>query len=177
MSNHAVRKAPEPPSEGARHGKRTSAHVPHFLGRLEQNLDEESASKVAYAAGLEHGKRRLATFLQGQILPGGAKSMAKWQDTAHASAGARHTSARFARYDQKVAEVVRTDESFGAVGQRSRATAAFFNGFLDGYRAADPQLGYADEHWRRSADGKTEFVVRFWYRPDPTASHHIEEGC
>jgi hypothetical protein len=53
----------------------------------------------ASTAGLAHGKRRLSTFLSGQGLSGGVESMAMWQDTAHASAGARHTTALFARYD------------------------------------------------------------------------------
>jgi hypothetical protein len=54
----------------------------NFLVSLEQTLDEESAGKVAYAAGLAHGQRRLGTFLSGQGLPGGVESMARWQDTA-----------------------------------------------------------------------------------------------
>src|SRR2546421_4081151 len=66
-----------------------------FITSLENTLDEDSACRVAYAAGLAHGTRRLRTFLQGQTLRGGPESMARWQDTAHASAGARHTSALF----------------------------------------------------------------------------------
>jgi hypothetical protein len=137
----------------------------NFLVSLEQTLDADSARKVAYAAGLAHGKRRLGTFLRGQKLPGGVASMAMWQDTAHASAGARHTSALFARYDDEVIEVTRTEDSFGSVGQQSPATMAYFDGFIDGYQSVDPQLSRVDELWRERPDGKTEFVARFWYRP------------
>jgi hypothetical protein len=138
----------------------------NFLVSLEQTLDEEDARKVAYAAGLAHGKRRLGTFLSGQGLPGGVESMAMWQDTAHASAGARHTTALFARYDDEVIEVTRTDDSFGSVGQQSPATVAYFDGFIDGYQSVDPQLSHVEELWRERPDGKTEFVVRFWYQPN-----------
>jgi len=48
----------------------------NFLVTLEQTLDQEGARKVAYTAGLAHGKRRLGTFLNGQGLPGGVESMA-----------------------------------------------------------------------------------------------------
>jgi hypothetical protein len=137
----------------------------NFLVSLEQTLDEESARKVAYAAGLAHGKRRLGTFLSGQGLPGGVESMAMWQDTAHASAGVRHTTALFARYDDEVIEVTRTEDSFGSVGQQSPATMSYFDGFIDGYQSVDPQLSHVEELWRERPDGKTEFVARFWYLP------------
>jgi hypothetical protein len=137
----------------------------NFLVSLEQTLDEEGARKVAYAAGLAHGRRRLGTFLRGQGLPGGVESMAMWQDTAHASAGARHTSALFARYDDEVVEVTRTEDSFGSVGQQSPATTAYFDGFIDGYQSVEPRLSHVEELWRERPDGKTEFVTRFWYRP------------
>jgi hypothetical protein len=137
----------------------------NFLISLETTLDEESATKVAYAAGLAHGKRRLSTFLAGQGLSGGVKAMAMWQDTAHASAGARHTSALFARYDDELVEVVRTEDSFGSVGQQSPSTKAYFDGFVEGYHAVDPQLSGVDELWRTRPDGATEFVARFWYLP------------
>jgi hypothetical protein len=87
--------------------------------------------------------------------------MVMWQDTAHASAGARHTSALFARYDDEVVEVTRTEDSFGSVGQQPPATTAYF----DGYQSVDPQLSHVEELWRERPDGKTEFVPRFWYRP------------
>ena len=138
----------------------------NFLVSLEQNLDAESARKVAYAAGLAHGKRRLGTFLSGQGLQSGAETMAMWQDTAHASAGARHTSALFARYDREVVEVVRTEDSFGSVGLQSTTTAAYFDGFIDGYKSIDPQLSHVDELRRKRPDGTTEFVARFWYLPE-----------
>ena len=136
-----------------------------FIGSLENLLDEDSARRVAYAAGLAHGTRRLRTFLQGQALPGGPESMARWQDTAHASAGARHTSALFARYDQELVEVTRTEDSFGSVGQQSPTTQAYFDGFIDGYKAVDPRLSHAEEFCRTRPDGATEFVVRFRYGP------------
>jgi hypothetical protein len=138
----------------------------NFLVSLEQTLDEEGARKVAYAAGLAHGKRRLGTFLSGQGLPGGVESMVMWQDTAHASAGARHTSALFARYDDEVVEVTRTEDSFGSVGQQPPATTAYFDGFIDGYQSVDPRLSHVEELWRERPDGRTEFVARFWYRPE-----------
>jgi hypothetical protein len=137
----------------------------NFVASLEQALDEESARKVSYAAGLAHGKRRLGTFLTGPGLPGGAESMAMWQDTAHASAGARHTSALFARYDEEVVEVTRTEDSFGSVGQQSPAMTAYFDGFIDGYQSVDPRLSHVEELRRERPDGQTEFVTRFWYRP------------
>lgn len=134
-----------------------------FLVSLEDTLDEEGARRVAYAAGLAHGTRRLGTFLTGQGLPGGPESMAAWQDTAHASAGARHTSALFARYDDELVEVVRTEDSFGSVGRQSPATTAYFAGFVDGYRSVDPALSHVEELRRELPDGTTEFVTRFWY--------------
>jgi hypothetical protein len=137
----------------------------NFLVSLEETLDEERARKVAYAAGLAHGKRRLGTFLSGQGLPRGVESMAMWQDTAHASAGARHTTALFARYDDEVIEVTRTEDSFGSVGQQSPATMAYCDGFIDGYQSVDPQLSHVEELWRERPDGRTEFVARFWYLP------------
>jgi hypothetical protein len=57
-------------------------------------------------------------------------------------------------------EVAGTEDSFGSVGQQSPATVAY----LDGYQSVDPQLSHVDELWRERPDGKTEFVVRFWYR-------------
>lgn len=139
----------------------------NFLVNLEQTLDAESAKKVAYAAGLTHGKRRLSTFLNGQDLPGGAKSMAMWQDTAHSSAGMRHTSALFAQYNDEVVEVVRMEDSFGSTGAQSAATMAYFDGFIDGYKAVDPTLSHVEELSRQRPDGRTEFVHRFWFRPTP----------
>jgi hypothetical protein len=114
----------------------------------------------------EHGSiTRLGTFLSAQGLPGGVESMAMWQDTAHASAGAQHTTALFARYDDEVIEVTRTEDSFGSVGQQSPATKAYFDGFIDGYQSVDPQLSHVEELWRERLDGQTEFVARFWYLP------------
>lgn len=135
----------------------------NFLVSLERTLDEEGACKVAYAAGLAHGKRRLGTFLSGQGLPGGVESMAMWQDTAHASAGPRHATALFARYDEEVIEVTRTEDSFGSVGQQSPVTMAYFDGFVDGYQSIDPQLSRVEELRRERPDGTTEYVTRFWY--------------
>ncbi len=137
-----------------------------FIVSLENTLDEDSACRVAYAAGLAHGIRRLRTFLHGQTLPGGPESMARWQDTAHASAGARHTSALFARYDHEVVEVTRTEDSFGSVGEQSPTIQAFFDGFIDGYKTVDPRLSHVEEFRRERPDGEQEFVVRFWYSPE-----------
>lgn len=137
-----------------------------FIASLGDTLDEDSACQVAYAAGLAHGTRRLRTFLHGQTLPGGPESMARWQDTAHASAGARHTSALFARYDHELVEVTRTEDSFGSVGEQSPTIQAFFDGFIDGYKAVDPRLSHVEEFRRERSDGEQEFVVRFWYSPE-----------
>lgn len=141
-----------------------------MLHAMEQTLDAESACKVAYAAGLAHGKRRLGTFVAGQRLPGGPKTMAMWQDTAHSAAGVRHTSALFVRYDDELVEVVRTEDSFGAhTGKESAAMMAFFDGFMDGYKAVDPSLSYVEELVRERADGALEFVHRFWYLPEKSS--------
>jgi hypothetical protein len=138
----------------------------NFVATLEQTLDEPQACKVAYAAGLAHGKRRLSTFLDGQSLQGGPKTMAMWQDTAHSSAGPRHTSALVARYDNHVVEVSRTEDSFGSVGEQSPAMVAYFDGFADGYTEIDPQLSYVEELVRKRSDGRSEFVTRFWYEQE-----------
>jgi NAD(P)-dependent dehydrogenase (short-subunit alcohol dehydrogenase family) len=37
-------------------------------------------------------------------------------------------------------------------------------GRLDAAAVAVPRLSHVDELWRERPDGKTEFVVRFWYR-------------
>jgi hypothetical protein len=136
-----------------------------MLTAIEETLDMEQATKVTYAAGLAHGTRRLGTFISGLGLPGGAKTMAMRQDTAHAASGARHTSALFARYDDELVEVVRTEDSFGAhTGQESVVQMAFFDGFIDGYKAADPLLAEVEEMVRERPDGKVEYVHRFWFR-------------
>ncbi|MEU6512300.1 hypothetical protein [Streptomyces sp. NPDC046942] len=137
-----------------------------FIASPENTLGEDSARQVAYAAGLAHGTRRLSTFMRGQALADGPESMARWQDTAHASAGARHTSALFARYDHEVVEVTRTEDSFGSVGKQSPTTQAYFDGFIDGYKTVDPRLSHAEEFRREGPDGATEFVARFRYTPE-----------
>ncbi len=137
------------------------------MGAIERELDEAAACKVAYAAGFAHGKRRLGTFLEGQNLTGSAKTMAMWQDTGHASAGAKHASALYARYDDSLVEVSRTENSFGAhTGDDPPAMIAFFDGFVDGYKAADPALVRVEEMERPRSDGKVELVHRFWYTED-----------
>jgi hypothetical protein len=137
-----------------------------WMTAIEQTLDAPTATKVAYAAGLAHGTRRLGTFLAALGLPGGTESMAMRQDTAHAGAGMRHTSALWARYDDELVEVVRTEDSFGAhTGKESEVQMAFFDGFIDGYQAADPSLTSVEELMRERPDGAVEFVHRFWYLP------------
>ncbi|MBF6271596.1 hypothetical protein [Nocardia farcinica] len=143
------------------------AHSFDLLWRaLEETVDVDTACRISYAAGMIHGKRRLGTFLAGRGSGGGAESMAMWQDTAHSSAGPRHTTALFARYSEELVEVVRTDDSFGTTRKaESPARAAFFDGFIDGYRAVDPALIAVEEMTREAADGTVETVHRFWYRP------------
>ena len=140
-----------------------------WLTAVETTTDLETARKIAYAAGLAHGTRRLGTFIQDLGLPGGTATMAMRQDTAHAASGVRHTSALWAKYDDELVEVVRTEDSFGAhTGEESRTQVAFFDGFIDGYMAADPSLIRVEELTRERADGRVEFVHRFWYRtPKP----------
>lgn len=145
-----------------------SAHMfRNFLNNIEEHLDEDSARKVAYGAGLAHGKRRMGKFLVGQTLSGGPKTMAMLQDTGHASAGPRHATALFARYNDDLVEVVRTEDSYSAhTGKESVVSTAFFDGFIDGYLATDPQLRRIEELTRERPDGRVEFVHRFWYGPD-----------
>lgn len=139
----------------------------NFLTNIEQHLDTESARKVAYGAGLAHGKRRMGKFLAGQNLPGGPKTMAMLQDTGHASAGPRHATALFARYNDRLVEVVRTEDSYGAhSGAESPVSTAFFDGFIDGYLETDPALLRIEELTRERSDGRVEFVHRFWYGPE-----------
>ena len=136
-----------------------------WLVAVENSTDTETAKKIAYTAGLAHGTRRLGTFIKDLGLPGGAKTMAMRQDTAHAASGVRHTSALWAKYDDDLVEVVRTEDSFGAhTGKESEVQVAFFDGFIDGYIAADPQRIRVEELTRERADGRLEFVHRFWFR-------------
>jgi hypothetical protein len=136
-----------------------------WLQAVEANLPEQDACKVAYAAGLSHGSRRLSTFLKREDLPQGTEMMAMFQDTAHASAGARHASALFARYDDELVEISRTEDSFGAHGgEESPGLRAFFDGFIDGYQQADPALTSVEEMTRKLPNGKVRFIHRFWYR-------------
>ena len=129
-----------------------------------ETLDEDTACKVAYNVGLTHGRRRLTTFRDGQGLPPGAKTMAMWQDTGHSSAGAKHTSALFVRYNDELVEISRTEDSFGVhTGEEPAPLKAFFDGFIDGYQQADPKLRSAEELTRKLPDGRLEFVHRFWY--------------
>ena len=136
-----------------------------WLQAAEAVLPEADACNVAYAAGLSHGSRRLSTFLNRQDLPGGTEMMAMFQDTAHASAGVRHVSALFARYDDELVEVSRTEDSFGAYGGlESPGFKAFFDGIIDGYKKADPRLSSAEEMTQELPNGQIEYVHRFWYR-------------
>jgi len=135
-----------------------------WMSAIGEVLDEATACKVAYTVGRTHGKRRLTTFRQGQGLPPGSKTMAMWQDTGHSSAGTKHMSALFAIYNDKVVEISRTEDSFGAhTGKEPEAMKAFFDGFIDGYQDADPDLRFVEELTRKLPDGRLEFVHRFWY--------------
>jgi hypothetical protein len=49
--------------------------------------------------------------------------------------------------------------------QQSPATTAYFDGSVEGCQSVDSRLSHVDELWRERPDGKTEFVIRFWYRP------------
>lgn len=136
-----------------------------WLTAVESTADVETAKKIAYAAGLAHGTRRLGTFIKDLGLSGGTVTMAMRQDTAHAASGVRHTSALWAKYDEELVEVVRTEDSFGAhTGKESETQVAFFDGFIDGYMTADPSLIRVEEMTRERPDGRVEFVHRFWYR-------------
>jgi hypothetical protein len=139
----------------------------NLMATLDQALDEETARKVAHAAGITHGKRWLSTFLAGQGLTGGVKAMAMWNDTGHTSAGPRQISGLFARYDEELVEVVHAVDSFEMhTGKESPASMAFFDGLVEGYQLADPKLSYVEELLRERADGGVEFVHRFWYLPE-----------
>ena len=139
----------------------------NLMATLEQTLDAESARKVAYAAGLTHGKRWLGTFLSGQGLTGGAKAMAMWNDTGHTSAGPRQMTGLFARYDEELVEVVHAEDSFDMhTGKESAVAMAFFDGLVDGYKAVDPKLSYVEELVRERPGGGVEFVHRYWYLPE-----------
>jgi hypothetical protein len=139
----------------------------NLMTTLEQTLDAETARKVAYAAGLTHGKRWLGTFLSGQGLSGGAKAMAMWNDTGHSSAGPRTMAGLFARYDEELVEVVRTEDAFNVHTSKESAVAmAFFDGLVDGYKAADPKLSYVEEMVRERPGGGVDFVLRYWYLPE-----------
>src|SRR5579862_7708053 len=50
----------------------------NLMATLDETLDAETARKVAYAAGLTHGKRWLGTFFSSHGLSGGTKAMAMW---------------------------------------------------------------------------------------------------
>jgi hypothetical protein len=92
--------------------------------------------------------------------------MGLWQDTAHSSAGARHTAALFARYDDELVEVVRTEDSLGtSIGNEPAVTMAFLDGLVDAYKAVAPQLSHVEELVRERPDGGPEFVHRFWFLP------------
>jgi hypothetical protein len=139
-----------------------------WMKAIGELLEEEIACKVAYTVGLNHGRRRLTTFREGQGLPPGPKTMAMWQDTGHSSAGMKHTSALFAAYNENLVEIARTEDSFGAhTGEEQATMKAFFDGFIDGYQAADPDLKAVQELTRRLPDGRLEFVHRFWYGDVP----------
>jgi hypothetical protein len=130
---------------------------------LEETLDRQTACKVAYAAGRRHGKHWLGTFLSGNGLAGGPEAMAMWQDTGHSAAG--HLTALFAHYDEELVETVSTDDSFNT-GTLSPVAMAFFDGLIDGNKAADPGLSYVEELTRERSDGALEVVHRYWYRED-----------
>ena len=86
-----------------------------------------------------------------------------WQDTGHAAAG--HLTALFARYDDELVETVRGDDSFNT-GKQSPVAQAFFDGLVDGNKAADPALSHVEELVRERSDGGLEVVHRYWYRAE-----------
>ena len=135
-----------------------------WIAAAEQTVDAATAVKIAYAAGFAHGKRRFGTFLKGRGSSGGVEAMVAWQDTSHSSAGSRHASALFARYDDELVEVVRTEDSFGMhTGDEPAGAKAFVDGLIDGYHAVDPTLTRVEELVRERANGGLEFVHRFWF--------------
>ena len=143
-----------------------NARAVHRLGLVTGDPPDSPERTLNTLSWADAAATALARYRQRQALPGGPESMARWQDTAHASAGARHTSALFARYDHEMVEVTRTEDSFGAVGEHSPTTQAYFDGFIDGYKTVDPRLSHAEEFRRERPDGATEYVVRFRYTPE-----------
>ncbi|HEX7781745.1 MAG TPA: hypothetical protein VF509_02955 [Sphingobium sp.] len=139
-----------------------------WMKAIGEALDEETACKVAYQAGLNYGKRRLTTFREGQGLPPGSKTMAMYQDAGHASAGMKQTSALFAKFNDNLVEISRTEDPFDAHTREEQATMkAFFDGFIAGYMEADSALRSVEELMRTLPDGRIEFVHRFWYGDAP----------
>jgi hypothetical protein len=139
----------------------------NLMATLDETLDTETALKVAYAAGLTHGKRWLGTFLSSHGLSGGPEAMAMWNDTGHSGAGPRTMTALFARYDDELVEVVRTVDAFNLhTDKQSPAALAFFDGLHDGYQAADPKLSYAEELVLERPDGGVAYIHRYWYLPE-----------
>ena len=135
----------------------------NLMATLEKALDSETACRVAYAAGFTHGKHWVSTFLSGNGLIGGPRAMAMWQDTGHSAAG--HLTALFARYDEQLVETVNTEDSFHT-GKLSPVAMAFFDGLVDGNKAADPKLSYVEEMVRERPGGGFEVVHRYWYLED-----------
>jgi hypothetical protein len=139
-----------------------------WMKAIGEMLDEETAGKVAYKAGLNYGKRRLTTYCEGQGLPPGPKTMAMYQDAGHASAGMKQTSALFAKFNDSLVEISRTEDPFDAHTRKEQASmTAFFDGFIAGYMEADPALRSVEELMRTLPDGRIEFIHRFWYGDSP----------
>lgn len=135
-----------------------------WMGAIEATVDASTAKQIAYRAGVSHGSRRLRTFYEGSGKAGGVEAMAQWQDTSHSSAGPRHASALFTRYDDELIEVVRTEDSFHMHNDVEPPLArAFIDGLIDGYHQVDPGLVKVEELVRERPDGGLEFVHRFWY--------------
>ena len=57
------------------------------------------------------------------------------------------------------------DDSFNT-GKQSPVAQAFFDGLVDGNKAADPALSHVEELVRERSDGGLEVVHRYWYRAE-----------
>ena len=137
----------------------------NWMEAAAETLDQDTACRLSRAAGQAHGKRVLGTYLREHGLKGGPKAMVGWQDTSHAMRGPRHTSALYARYSEKLVEVVRTEDSMNSMSvERPPILQAFLDGVVEGYQAADPSLLKIEEFVRSNDRGQTEYVHLYTFR-------------
>jgi hypothetical protein len=141
-----------------------------FYGVAEELVGEEKALEIAFEIGKRYGGGGYSKLLKalGRGDRGDSRTMALYQDLAHAIRGPKHTAALYAEYDDERCVVKRScciyyDEN---QPENGKYTGAFERGCFEGYKAADANLRSVEVHscvWR--GDGHCH--ISWEYGPEP----------